>query len=48
MPGDAIAVGAVDRRTLAQGEPPDAQLKAMQELLAREIEAPVLLEAMAR
>jgi hypothetical protein len=43
--GQGIAVNALER-TLAQTEPPAVELAAMQELLAREIEAPVLLEAM--
>jgi hypothetical protein len=43
--GQAIAVNSVER-TLAQTEPPAAQLEAMQQLLALEMEAPVLLDAM--
>jgi hypothetical protein len=43
--GQAIAVNSVER-TLAQTEPPAAQLVAMQQLLALEIEAPVLVDAM--
>lgn len=43
--GQAMTVNALER-TLAQTEPPAEQLEAMQELLAREIEAPILVEAM--
>jgi hypothetical protein len=44
--GEAIAVGALER-TLAQSEAaPAAQLKAIQELLQKEIAAPILAQAM--
>jgi hypothetical protein len=42
--GHAITVDALER-TLAQTEPPLAQLEAMQRLLALEIEAPIFVEA---
>jgi hypothetical protein len=46
MAGEAIAVGALER-TLAQSETaPDAQLKAIQDLLQKEIDAPILAQAM--
>jgi hypothetical protein len=43
--GEAITVSALER-TLAQTEPPEEQLAATQQLLADEIEAPILVEAM--
>ncbi len=43
--GQTVAVKSLER-TLAQGEAPADELRAMQELLAREAEAPVLAQAM--
>ncbi len=43
--GRAIAIIALER-VLAQGEPPAADLQKMQELLAREIDAPIFLQAL--
>jgi hypothetical protein len=43
--GGDMVVQALER-TLAQGEPPANELKAIQELLAAEIEAPILYQAL--
>jgi competence protein ComGC len=43
--GQAMTIGALER-TLAQCEPSVGELEAMQELLAREIDAPLLVKAM--
>jgi hypothetical protein len=43
--GDHMLVPALER-ALAQGEPPADELKAIQELLAREIDAPILYQAL--
>jgi competence protein ComGC len=43
--GQNIAINSVER-VLAQGEVPAPQLEAMQELLAREIDVPILIQAM--
>jgi hypothetical protein len=43
--GNATVVNSLER-VLAQGEPPQSELEAMQQLLEQEIDAPVLLEAL--